>query len=75
MISPKVKNFHDRQFITAYVEPAYAWDKDKSPKYTVNWSAIGSVSAEEGRNFAAALIEACDWLDAQKAGSDDTAAA
>ena len=34
--------------------------------YGINWPSIGSVSADEARQFAAAIVAACEWVEKQK---------
>ena len=35
--------------------------------YEINWPSIGATTSEDARLFAHAILQACDWLDAQRA--------
>lgn len=48
-------------FVTGF--QTYSLSKDEYQDPVVNWAAIGSVSTEEARKFAASLIEVCDKID------------
>lgn len=52
--------------IHAYVVPPFLCEKRNDLAYQVSWPSIGSVDVADARQFAEAIIKACDWLDAEK---------
>lgn len=53
--------------INAVASPARESLHEKA-RYQVNWPSIGAQDTKTTRAFAAALIAACDWVDAQQKG-------
>jgi hypothetical protein len=54
------------QAFTHVTAEAHQQFGEEGMTYGVNWPSIGSVPAEEARQFAAAIIAACEWLEKQK---------
>lgn len=50
------------RYVSIYGPHTSPWDKQPEPA-TVNWSSIGSVTPEQARQFAAAILAAADKAD------------
>jgi hypothetical protein len=63
----KVFPFEENNFthITATAEPASEALSEKA-RYQINWPSIGAQDTKTTREFALALIAACEWVDAQE---------
>jgi hypothetical protein len=51
--------------ITATAQPASEVLADPA-RYQVNWPSIGAQNTTKTREFAMALLAACDWVDEQE---------
>ena len=55
-------------FVTGFQTYSLSEDTYKEP--VVNWAAIGSVSVEDARKFAKAVLDVCDKIDAKEWDGD-----